>query len=420
MILVSQPTANQNTRAALRGLSRAGLLGGFSTTIAFGEALCNIVPARVASVLRRRSFPEVQDSPIYQNPFPELWRAAGLRLPAYIKRSMGGAHTGSTDIYNRHDRFTANLVPRIESIRGVYSLAGGARHTFISAKARGFAAVLEQPIAYATYLSTALSHEAMSNPDWYNPWNVPDEAGIVTYEGELASADLVIAPSKFVKDSLPQKITSAPVVIVPYGMPEAADSHRTFDGAEPLKVLFVGGLDCRKGIKYAVEAVEKLGKAATLTIIGVPPKNAPRRLAAALSRHRYIFSAPHHAILGEMAQHDVLVLPSLAEGMALVVGEALAVGLPVIVTAQCGVEAWVQDGVNGIFIRSQDADALATQLARLIDEPDRIEQMSRAGLKSVRKWFDYEQELVGHIVGVLTGHARAPQLLTRPVRTCAT
>jgi starch synthase len=401
MILVSQPTANQNTRAALRGLAGAGLLGGFSTTVAFNDTLCGLVPGRLATSLRRRAFPEARNVRIYQDPIPELARALISRLPQSIRHFVSAAKRGGPNIYASHDAFTARLIPRLKMVKGVYACAGGAGRTFAVARMYGMRTILEQPIAYAATHAGALASEAAAHPDWYNEWMPRSSAAIAALEAELSSADLVLTPSQFVSDSLPRRPLKAPVIVVPYGMPNAEGTLRSFDRRRALKVLFVGGLDCRKGIKYVVEAVEKLGNAADLSIIGIPPSNIRGKLAAALRRHRHIVSVPHHVVLEEMAKHDVLVLPSLAEGMALVVGEALAVGLPVVVTAECGVDAWVRDGVNGVFIPSRDADALAAALTGFIEEPSRIEEMSCAALRSVRKWGEYEREFVDQIGRVL-------------------
>jgi alpha-maltose-1-phosphate synthase len=402
MILVSQPTSNQNTRAALRSLAMVGLLGGFSTTVAFSETVCRLVPEPLAASLKRRSFPEANDIPIYQHPLRELTRVVVSRAPRYVTRLLPSSLADVSNIYETHDTFTASLIPGLRALNGVYACAGGAERTFAVARSYGWKTVLEQPIFYPPSLAELLYREAAANPEWYNPFKVPNLGVAARFEAELSSSDLILAPSNFVKNSLPTNLLKAPVAVVPYGMPSAKGVPRAFDGNRALRVLFVGRLECRKGIKYAVNAVEMLGTAANLSIIGVPPKNVPSRLAAALRRHRHISSLPHHLVLEEMKKHDVLVLPSLAEGMALVVGEALAVGLPVIVTDRCGVDAWVTDGVNGRFVEPKNSDMLAARLNDLIVNPDLVREMSIAALKSVRNWSDYEQAVAREITEVLS------------------
>jgi len=79
----------------------------------------------------------------------------------------------------------------------------------------------------------------------------------------------------------------------------------------------------------------------------------------ALERHHWIASLPHPLILEQMRQHDVLVLPSLFEGYALVINEALSQGLPVIATANSGATEAVRDGVEGFIVPIRSSQAIA-------------------------------------------------------------
>jgi len=164
MILVSQPTSNQNTRAALRSLAMVGLLGGFSTTVAFSETVCRLVPEWLAASLKRRSFPEANNIPIYQHPLRELTRAVASRLPRYVTRLLPSSLANASNIYRTHDTFTASLIPDLRALNGVYACAGGAEHTFAVARSYGWKTVLEQPIFYVPSLVESLYREAAANP----------------------------------------------------------------------------------------------------------------------------------------------------------------------------------------------------------------------------------------------------------------
>jgi glycosyltransferase involved in cell wall biosynthesis len=92
------------------------------------------------------------------------------------------------------------------------------------------------------------------------------------------------------------------------------------------------------------------------------------------------------------AQSDVFVIASLEEGLAMVILQALACGLPVICTSHSGGADLIEDGVNGFVVPVRDPDAIVERLAALRDDPERLAEMKRAALRSVaagRSWSEY-------------------------------
>jgi glycosyltransferase involved in cell wall biosynthesis len=83
---------------------------------------------------------------------------------------------------------------------------------------------------------------------------------------------------------------------------------------------------------------------------------------------------PHSAMLEHFAWADVLLLPSLCEGSATVIYEALAASLPVICTPNCG--SVVRNGVDGIIIPIRDSEAIAETVIDLARNPDRRREMA--------------------------------------------
>jgi glycosyltransferase involved in cell wall biosynthesis len=157
----------------------------------------------------------------------------------------------------------------------------------------------------------------------------------------------------------------------------------------------VGSLGQRKGLAYALAAVAELGTQVSLTLIGRPTSPHCDPLNAALQRHRWIPTLPHAQILEQMRQHDVLLLPSLFEGFALVIHEALSQGLPVIATANTGACESVQDGVEGFIVPIRDSQAIAACLQELLDNREQVAAMRCACLRRAaeRSWHGYEQAL---------------------------
>ena len=71
----------------------------------------------------------------------------------------------------------------------------------------------------------------------------------------------------------------------------------------------------------------------------------------------YLGAIPRNQVQQEFRRADLFVLPTLAEGMALSALEAMASGLPVITTPQCG--SVIRDGIEGFLVPIRDAEALA-------------------------------------------------------------
>jgi glycosyltransferase involved in cell wall biosynthesis len=88
---------------------------------------------------------------------------------------------------------------------------------------------------------------------------------------------------------------------------------------------------------------------------------------------------------------DVMVLPSLEEGMPLVVLEAMACGLPVVATHVNGIPEEVVDGETGLLVAPKDADGLAQNILALLLDPERGRQMGAAGRRRVEQQFTLPQ-----------------------------
>jgi glycosyltransferase involved in cell wall biosynthesis len=93
-------------------------------------------------------------------------------------------------------------------------------------------------------------------------------------------------------------------------------------------------------------------------------------------KHRWISSLPHHEILAEMRRHDVFVFPSLFEGLALVQGEAISQGLPVITTPNSGGTDILRDGIDGFIVPIRDPEAITARLMELYQDRDLLQRMS--------------------------------------------
>jgi glycosyltransferase involved in cell wall biosynthesis len=93
-----------------------------------------------------------------------------------------------------------------------------------------------------------------------------------------------------------------------------------------------------------------------------------------------------------MSTSHVMVLPSIEEGLALVQGQALACGCPVLCSTNTGGEDLFNDGIEGFIVPVRDVMALTARMQQLADDPDLQSRMSEAALRRVRSiggWDEY-------------------------------
>ncbi|WNG44201.1 glycosyltransferase family 4 protein [Archangium minus] len=134
----------------------------------------------------------------------------------------------------------------------------------------------------------------------------------------------------------------------------------------PLRVCFVGSLDVRKGFHYLLRAIRRVGpERVQLRIIGATGDRVSRQLFQRESQGLAVEAVPGDP-RPAYANSELFVLPSLEDGFGLVVGEAMASGLPVIVTDQCGAAAWVEPGQTGWLVPAAQEQALAEALEKAL------------------------------------------------------
>jgi glycosyltransferase involved in cell wall biosynthesis len=106
-----------------------------------------------------------------------------------------------------------------------------------------------------------------------------------------------------------------------------------------------------------------------------------------------------------MRASHALVLPSVEEGLALVQGQAMACGCPVIATVATGAEDLFTDGVQGFIVPDRDVAALADRMQQLADDPALQRSMSAAALERVKRLggWDHYGDLWDTLLHTLTG-----------------
>jgi glycosyltransferase involved in cell wall biosynthesis len=325
-------------------------------------------------------------------------RAVAERVAAKILPD-GLAKRFAYRMYMGFDRAVAPLVGRVRP-DAVLGYENGARAIFEQAKRLGIPTILD-----AASVHHALQAEA-GLVDAGTPFRAFVDA---RKDAEIALADHILTCSTLARDSyVAAGVPAARVHTVPLGFEPGMfgpgpDEART----GPLRLAFVGRYTRVKGADVLADALDTVaarGLAFELRMAadpGVSNDGARERLDA---HGCSLGKLPHEELPGLYRWADALVLPSRFDSFGLVVLEALACGLPVIVSDRVGAKDFVEHGINGLILPSGDAGALADALAEHARDPGPLRAMRPAALASAKgaEWQHYRRraaETVGHILG---------------------
>ncbi len=167
----------------------------------------------------------------------------------------------------------------------------------------------------------------------------------------------------------------------------------------PTRLATVLRLDPIKGVRVLIDALAALsdsGRDLEAVIIGDGPLRAELEAEAADrglgDAIRFAGYLSQDAVAEELRRADIFVLPSFAEGVPVVLMEAMASGLPVVATQVGGVSELVDHQESGLLTPPGDIAALIDALARLIDDPALRAQYGAHGRQVVERAFDVDKE----------------------------
>ena len=389
MILVIHPFGNANVRGVLTALDDANLLAKFVTTLGWSASspFLHALPEKGRSEMARRAY-DLPHFKIKTHPGREIVR---LLAEKFGLRHLTRHETGWASIdrvWSGLDQVAADYLRQNHErlkIRGVYAYEDCAVRSFEAARELGFRCIYDLPIAYWETAQRLLQNEAGRYPEWEPTLggNRDSEEKLARKTRELELAETVICPSNFVLDSLPETArASKKCVVAPFGSPSvdmedrSHRTHKTYNNK--LRFLFAGALTQRKGLADLFAAMKLMGpKEAELVVMG--------SLVLPMQFYRsqfpdFVYEPPraHAAVLRLMASCDVLVLPSIVEGRALVQQEAMASGLPLIVTRNAGGEDLIVEGKTGFLVPFGDPAAIAEKIVWFLENRDQLPAMSQA------------------------------------------
>jgi UDP-glucose:(heptosyl)LPS alpha-1,3-glucosyltransferase len=203
----------------------------------------------------------------------------------------------------------------------------------------------------------------------------------------------IVAVSERVRRQLKQhyQVPDERIVTIPNGInlsrfnPQNARSRAVVRkslgiAAEVPLVLFVGSQYRLKGLEFAISALAEMKTKAYLLVVGGDTAAPFKRQAEELGvGDRVIFAGARNDLPMIYPAADAFVFPTLYETFALVCLEAMASGIPVLAAPVGGIEDYLRDGVNGFHIK-RDANDIASQLDRVLSDPDLHARIARQGI----------------------------------------
>lgn len=241
--------------------------------------------------------------------------------------------------------------------------------------------------------SLSQEHELKNNDNHFKQLNL-----------EAKKADLVLCASSFTKYTLEQEEIKTAIEVIPYGVTLKDYPFFERTNSKPLKVLFVGSLNQRKGIYYLLEAIEKLQKAnyeVELTIVGRGIFDKEMLNLFTIKNLNLKQNVTFSELINSYKESDVFVLPSICEGFAQVILEAMATGLPVISTNHTSAPDLINDGVDGFVISIRSSESIIEKLIYLIENPEERLKMGKLAFEKSKlfTWERFKNQLIKSING---------------------
>jgi starch synthase len=348
--------------------------------------------------LRNRQFEHIpkekQQSHIY-------WEA----VSRIGKRFKPGGLTARTNWYDvlfcGHDwQVSRELEKRLDA---VYTYEDGAKLTFKRSKRLSIAKVYELPSGYYLGAANELKRAVKTLPD--NGFQIKHEPAWkqARKDSELELADLIVVPCEWARESLKfSQGQSKSVIKVPYGTPADDVTMRDKRPDGPFTVLFAGQIGIRKGVPFLLEAWKHLGlKDARLLMAG--SMNLDEKYLNSHHGFQYLGALPRIRLLELMRDVDLFVFPSIAEGFGLVIGEAMAAGVPVLTTTNTGGPELITDGREGWCIPAHDVNSLAERIEWAYQHRDALDEMGKLARRRAEQWTwtDYRKRLTDELAKYL-------------------
>ncbi len=229
--------------------------------------------------------------------------------------------------------FPAYVAHKLPECNVFIALSGTGYKAGPLAQRRGAKYICDRGSSHIRYQDNILREEFAR---WGQEFPGINSKAMAHEETEYAAADIITVPSEFARESfIHEGIPSYKVRKIPYGADLTTFSKTSDPPQYEFNVLFVGQVSFQKGVPYLLQAFSNFkNRRKKLTIIGaLQPEVRKLMIGKHFDHINFIGVKPHAELKHYMRVSHVMVLPSIQEGLALVQGEAMACGCPLVSTA---------------------------------------------------------------------------------------
>jgi len=310
------------------------------------------------------------------------------------------------------DEWTLRRLRRTAAPDALIALSGSSLKTGRDVQARGTRLISDRGSSHPRYQERIVSEE-------YRRWGVDrpvaDVRDIQREEQIYEIADAITVPSSFAARSFIESgVPANKIHIIPYGVRLEKFKRTEEPPTDRFQVLYAGTVSLRKGFPYLLQAFAQLWHSTKRLRVAGAIHPDMKTLLGQLPQDQVEFLGPvtQERMPELMSASHVMVLPSIEEGLALVQGQALACGCPVLCSTNTGGEDLFTDGIEGFIVPIRDVPALTDRMQRLADDPALQLKMSEAALRRVSTlggWEDYGDRWETLLKALIASESPAPQ-----------
>ncbi len=249
---------------------------------------------------------------------------------------------------------------------------------------------------------------------WQMPYKPIDQRTIDKMLAEYYEADYIMTLSSFAQKSfIDHEIPENKVLMTPCGVDVEFFLQEAHLHKSKFLVIFVGLVSLRKGIQYLLQAWSKLKLPAhqtELIIVGAMQKDFATIMHKLPIETNVTFVGPtdRETLRKLYQQSSLFILPSIEEGFGMVIGEAMAAGLPVICSKNSAGPDLIKDQEHGFLITPSDIQELAEKIQWCYEYQEDAAQMGREGQKQISSfsWDTYGARVYELYNNIVTRHKK--------------